>query len=321
MKKKIGLYAVLAALVILAAACGSSENALETAAASETTPASDAAVYEHENTSHEEVSLIDCIHSDSRSFRIYDDMSSEYETEGRLMAGVVTHHLLAGRMISGFFKTAAAARSDDIETVVIVAPMHYPERDMLCTTLSDWNTDLGRVSTDREISERFIAELGAVSDDDMLEKDHSAAVLMPFVRYYFPEAKTACLLVSGRSEPIISADIAQLLREMAAEKNCLFVFSIDFSHYLDPDMTAEMDSITLDAVMSRDTELISRMTDDNLDTPRGMCAFIELCSLMGWDITELDHSDSLKESGLPYNSASFGEGLTSYFIFGGTEKQ
>lgn len=264
--------------------------------------------------------LLSCDFYDERTFAVHDKISEAYDIDGKLLGGVVTHHLLAGKMIAGFFKTAAENRGDEIETVVIIAPMHYPEEDMLCTSERSWQTPYGKTETDGELTERFISELGAAEDSEMLVRDHSASSLLPYVKYYLPNAKAACLLISGQADKTVPQKTAELLKEMSEDKSCLFVFSIDFSHYLPPEKTEEMDKITLEAVMSRDLDRIAEMTDDNMDSPRCMCTFLELMDMLGGNVRDVDHGNSLSMSDVPYTKASFGEGLTSYFVFVGTER-
>ncbi len=262
--------------------------------------------------------LLSCDFYDERTFAVHDKISEPYDIEGRLLGGVVTHHLLAGKMIAGFFKSAAKNRGDEIETVVIIAPMHYPEEDMFCTSSLSWQTPFGKAETDREITERLVSELGAAEDSEMLVHDHSASSLLPYLKYYLPDAKVACLLISGRADKAAPKKTAELLKDISEDKNCLFVFSIDFSHYLPPEKTEEMDKITLEAVLSRDLESIAEMTDDNMDSPRCMCTFLELMDMLDGTVHEADHGNSLSMSDVPYTKATFGEGLTSYYVFTGT---
>lgn len=261
--------------------------------------------------------LLECNYYDEQSFIQHDRASQAYAAEGRLAAGVVTHHLTAGRMISAFMKTAAENRGDEIETVVITAPMHYPEDSELCTSFSDWRTPYGTAETDREIAELFVSELGAEENDRMAEYDHSVSALVPYVKYYLPEARVCCLLVSGQADKAAPGRISELYTELYAEKNCLFLFSIDFSHYLSPERAEEMDAITRKAAEEYDIMRISEMNDDNMDSPRCMCAFLELVHGLGGELCELDHGNSLGESGLSDTGAYPPGGITSYFVFGG----
>lgn len=257
--------------------------------------------------------LLECRYFDEEEFFIYDRRGAAYPCGGEVRCGVVPHHLTAGHMISGFFKTAA--QNADPETVVIVAPMHYPSDHKLCTSETAWATPWGAMETDPEITALFTERLGAVIDDEMLQHDHSASAHIPFARYYFPNAKSACLLVSPNESKDFPERLAALLQEIAELKSCLFVFSIDFSHYLSPEAASLHDSETLGAVLAGDTDAIERMTNDNVDTPYCLSAFVRLSNLLGTEITAADHSNTAEVLDYPYNEAIFPEGVTSYFVY------
>lgn len=261
--------------------------------------------------------LLECCFYDEKDFNLFDSQSKTYDTDSDIRCGVVPHHLLAGRMIAGFFKTAAQNNSD-IDTVVIVAPIHENGDDKLCTTKSDWKAPDGILENDTDFSERFITQLGAVENDETLQSDHSACALIPFVKHYLPSSSVSCLLVAGNAGKDMPDKISELLSDFAEDKNCLFVFSVDFSHYLEPEDTMMHDEETLEAVMNSDLERIAYMTNDNMDSPICIGTFLRLTNDCGWTVTKLDHSNSLEISQLPYTHPSFENGLTSYFVFAGT---
>lgn len=258
--------------------------------------------------------LLECRYFDEEEFFIYDRRGAAYPADGEVRCGVVPHHLTAGHMISGFFKTAAETVTET-ETVVIVAPMHYPSDRTLCTSEKAWATPWGVGETDAEIAALFKERLGAVCDDEMMQLDHSASAHIPFVKYYFPDARSACLLVSPNESGDFPARLAALLSEIAELKSCLFVFSIDFSHYLSPEAADLHDSETLSAVLAGNTDAIERMTNDNVDTPYCLSAFVRLADLLGTKITAADNSNTARVLDYPYNEAIFPEGVTSYFVY------
>lgn len=298
--------------VLLLSGCAESDNISVSQSCTESTEAS---VNASDESASESFGQLECLYYSERDFGVFDSMSSPYDIDGELMCVTVPHHLLAGKMISSAFKTAAATR-ENIETAVIVAPIHEPQGDDVCTTLSDWNTPFGALENDRELSVRFSAELGAAYDDRMLQTDHSASGLIPFVRCYFPGAKVSCLLVSGQADSDIPRRISELLCEISEEKDCFFIFSTDFSHYLEPHEAERMDEETCRAVLERDITAISAMTNDNTDSPPTLEAFVRLSELSGCRTVQLDHGNSLSVSGVPYGSSTYPDGVTSYFVFG-----
>ena len=258
--------------------------------------------------------LLQCRYHDERDFRTYHERSEVYPYSGEIISGVVPHHLTAGYMISGFFKTAAESRQD-IETVVILAPLHYSSDKMLITSDKGWAAPYGTVSCDNEASEVFVDRLGAQKDDEMLQYDHSASSHIPFVKYYLPDAEVACLLVSPKADKDTPQRIADALFELSQQKECLFLFSIDFSHYLTPDEADKNDADTLAAVMAGDTDLIERMKNDNVDSPYFLSAYVRLSQAFGGTLTAADNSNTCKLLELPFNSNSFPDGVTSYFVY------
>lgn len=259
---------------------------------------------------------LECLFYDENSFNISVSSGKSYDTEGETLTGIIPHHLLAGNMIANFFKTVSE-KSTDIETVVLVAPIHLNQQNKMATTYSDWATPTGVLNCEKDFAERFKNELGAVPDNDLLREDHSASSLIPYIKYYLPDVSVSCLLISSFADDIAIRNTANLFKELTEVKKCLFVFSVDFSHYLVPDETDKMDRITMEAVLSGNIEMISKMGDSNMDSPNCVIAFLRLNELLNYNTTKLDHSNSLKISGLPYNQDSFSEGLTSYFVFSG----
>lgn len=262
-------------------------------------------------------SLLKCNFYDEREFNLFDIQSEPYDVDNEIWCGVVPHHLVAGKMTASFFKAASQNRKNEIDTVVIIAPIHEPKNNKICTTLSDWKAPTGTLSTDKDLSEKFITKLNAATDDEMLQSDHSASALIPFVKYYFPSASVACLLISRTADDDTPERVSELLSEFSKEKNCLFVFSVDFSHYLNPDEAEKHDDETLKAVMDYDLESISKMGNNNMDSPYCVSTFLRLNNILNGQVKLLDHSNSFEILGLPYTHPSFKDGVTSYFIFAG----
>jgi AmmeMemoRadiSam system protein B len=263
--------------------------------------------------------LLSCDFHDRGDFDIYTVQAEIYEVDGKIISGVIPHHLLAGQMIASFFKTAAENRQlEPVETIIIIAPMHYDDTNtVLCTTLSDWAAPFGITRTEQGFSECFISNLGAEICDYNMQKDHSAAALIPFVKHYFPEAAVACLLIEANAPFDLPERLAPLLAEFAEEKNCLFLFSVDFSHYLKPSQTAQKDEESRAAIFENDTGRIAFMTNAHMDSPKSIITFLKLNELLSLQLRELGHSNSLKVSGIPYPHPAYDEGLTSYFVFAG----
>lgn len=259
-------------------------------------------------------SLSECIYYDEDMFHVYTSGAGEYKTEQEILCGVAPHHLTAGHMIAGLYETAAESR-ENTDTVVIVAPLHYMEKGTTCTSYNGWGTAFGALDCDKELSQMFSDRLGADNNPDLMEFDHAISSHIPFIKYFFPESQIACLLVSPDEKGDFPQKLSDTLYEMSEMKDCLFVFSIDFSHYLSPEEAEENDRETLEAVLSGDTAAIESFRNDNVDTPYGLSTYVRLSEKLGGEIICADNSHTQKIVGTPYSEISYPEGVTSYFVF------
>jgi len=257
-----------------------------------------------------------CDDYDDDTLRRAAQQAVVYDAGGVPLCGTVPHHQPAASMIASFFKTARDSRPG-IDTIVFAAPLHDGSNAGLLTTRRGWRTPYGDLPPDTETSERFIRELGAEINDSLLLREHSISAVMPFAAAYFPDAAVACLLVSGLENPDTARRIAALLASVAETRDCLFVFSVDFSHFLPPEETEICDEQTRAAVLAGDLASIARMGNDNTDSPVCVSVFVQLTGLLGGQVREFDHGNSLLLSGLPPSHPAFAGGLTSYFVFMG----
>ncbi|MCL2020028.1 MAG: AmmeMemoRadiSam system protein B [Oscillospiraceae bacterium] len=265
--------------------------------------------------------LLECLFHEQKDFDIYVSQAQIYEiyeTNSAIKSGVVPHHLLAGRMIASFFKTAALT-SPDTETVIIVAPIHEAKGTVAATSYSSWATPYGVLYNEQGFTERLADELSANICEFTAENDHSVSALIPFVKYYFPDVTVAYVLVEANAADDFPEKAASLFAEFAKEKNCLFVFSVDFSHYLGPGQIGDRDNETRKAIIEDDRAAIARMTNANIDSPKAILTFLGLNSLSELTLHELEHSNSLEISGIAFPHPTYNEGLTSYFVWAGTK--
>lgn len=306
-------------LILLSAACGcrydTGENAVSavTSEADKTEAETDSATVKLPPSGR----LIPCPYYDRNSFSNHTSEIDGYAVDGEIFCGTVPHHLLAGRLISGFLKTAAESRPQT-DTVLVTATMHFTEENPICTSLCDWETPFGTLECDTALTEQLIAETGAVCDDDMAALDHGISALIPYIKHYFPDSRIAFLLVDEKADKDIPDRLAELYSAID-DKDCLFLFSADFSHYLPAHETERHDLETIDAVAERDYVKISAMTDDNVDSPYVLGTFLRLTEKCGAEPVLLDRSNSMQISGVPYSEKAYPEGLTSYLVFAGTE--
>jgi AmmeMemoRadiSam system protein B len=226
---------------------------------------------------------------------------------GSIAGGVVPHHLLAGKMIAQFFRTLSESSPG---AIVIIGPNHNRiGMSKLHTSSLDWATAFGIVETDREITGSLISELGASENTELMETEHSISSLVPYFRYYMPGTKIVPILLHGNYTVAESQKLGKFLAGiMKGNPDIAVVASVDFSHYLDADTADKMDKITLEAILSRDTISISRMGNDNIDSPPSILSLLfvmDEIGAIGPEIIAHDNSFGITGTGA--------ECTTSYF--------
>lgn len=236
-----------------------------------------------------------------------------YPLKGELLAGVVPHHLLAGSMIASFFQTAAAGQ---YETVVFVAPSHYPTENRVITALGGWQTPWGVLENDLSVTNSFLknGQIGARADEANMQLDHAVTGLAPFVKYYLPDVKVSALLLGNRLEQERVEAVASALYALSRSKRLLVVASADFSHYLTPSQGRERDAITRKALEELDYRAIAGFDDKNVDSPQALTVFLRYMELSGvGGVTFLENASAEAFLGLPQGDPLYAQGITTYF--------
>jgi len=201
-----------------------------------------------------------------------DYASQSVVSDQHIRGGIVPHHLLADRMIASFFQTISGEKP---EIIIIIGPNHQGIGvKNVHTGPWNWQTPFGILETDKEIVGRLIEAKIADYSFTLLEEDHSISALIPYIKYYFPEAKVVALLVHGVYSLENSRQLGRDIYDLIKDENYLFLASVDFSHYLPPAVSDRMDEITLRALENRDLTMISRMNNDFLDSPPSIVSLL-----------------------------------------------
>ena len=300
--------ALCCGLMILSAACGCKNDTYSESVTTELPVTEKIAAEKYIPKSKP----LPCQYYDRNTFSVHTSGIEEYACSGEIFCGTVPHHLLAGKLIAGFLKTAASSRSHT-DTIVVTATMHFTRNNPVCTSLRGWETPFGTLECDNELTELLIDETNAVCDDDMAELDHGISALIPYIKYYFPDSEIAFVLVDEKADKDIPDRLSKLYSSF--EKDCLFLFSADFSHYLPAHETEKRDNETMKAVAEKDFEKIAAMTDDNVDSPYVLGTFLRLAEMQDAEPVLLDRSNSMLISGIPYTPEIYPDGLTSYLVY------
>lgn len=216
----------------------------------------------------------------------------EYYFSEKVSAGVVPHHTTAAELISGFFE--ACSEKGVYDTIIIISPNHEGDLAGVVTSLSGFNTGSG-VYCDTDIINEVCENFDNITlNDERMEAEHSASVLMPYVNYYFPKAKVAPFLVSRTLSMDETLLLAETIENAAknSEKKVLLLCSIDFSHFLSPEKAALNDIKTKEAILSKDYLQIHNFSNNFVDSPASLIIFLHYLESLGKSLIIIDNTDS-----------------------------
>ncbi len=173
--------------------------------------------------------------------------------EGRVGAILSPH---AGFGYSGDLAAAAwkAASSGSYSSVVVLSPRHRAEEASVYLPEADWfDCPLGAARVDAELLAE-IEDCGTIFERSDIPhfEEHGVELQLPFLRYLFPEASIAPLLLGRPSPAAVKALASALALVLAEREDCLLVISADLSADADPARAAYRSDILLNAVARGD---------------------------------------------------------------------
>jgi AmmeMemoRadiSam system protein B len=155
----------------------------------------------------------------------------------------------AGYIYSGPIAASAYAQliplRNEIHRVVLLGPCHRVPLSGLATSSADYfETPLGRIAIDRELSDRVL-QLPQVQEFDLTHaQEHSLEVQLPFLQQTLEEFSLLPLVVGEAS----GAEVHEVLETVWGGDETLIVISSDLSHYHDYRTARSMDAATCDAI-------------------------------------------------------------------------
>ncbi len=217
--------------------------------------------------------MIRCIYYNDAEFMQSIRIANKQEPHtGDIAGGIVPHHLLACDLIASFFKTLS---NGDYDCVVVIGPNHKREGShMINTALEKWSTPFGVLEPDDKLIKSITGIKASESKTRLLEEEHSISSIVPYIKYYLPNAKIVPIILHGNYGMKNSIELGHKIFSSISQKKALVIASVDFSHYLTPEKADKMDEITLRALKAWDISAISQMTNDNMDSPPSIMTFL-----------------------------------------------
>ena len=173
---------------------------------------------------------------------------------------IVPHHLLATDMIAN---TYAYAANGKYQNIVVLSPDHFSTgKTEVSVTDRDFATVFGTVATNQEITHK-LKTLSFVGDGDFFYREHGLGAQLPFIKYYFPQAKVIAITFKPTTSQDKLDQIIAILKQSLGPDS-LIIQSTDFSHYLSPKEAELKDVETIKAI--NDNQVLSLNQPANIDS-------------------------------------------------------
>lgn len=200
----------------------------------------------------------------------------------------------------------------DLETLIIFSPAHrYAVESFALPTDDAWEIPTGNVLTDKEAVEK-IKNMGGEYCDAAFINEHSIEVQLPFIKYYFPNAKIVPILVGGADYKTLS----NIISEFWEDEKIGFIISSDLSHFRNKQEAMCTDNVTAD--------MIEKSAPENI-MPEQACGYKAVSAIVNfarernYSLIRVGMSDSSEKSGdttsvVGYGSWYLAEEERIYFL-------
>jgi len=189
---------------------------------------------------------------------------------GQVKALIVPH---AGYMYSGQIAADAYKQIEGevFESVVVIAPFHGFFKGVTVYPGDAYETPLGVIPIDRELSEALASKHPSVYSSTVGHTgtggrgEHSLEVQLPFLQLVLGKFNLVAMIMGDQEESTIRA-AAEVLAAALKGKNVLMVASTDLSHFHSDKVARKLDKNFEDALASYDTnKIIHSVTSRNAE--------------------------------------------------------
>jgi hypothetical protein len=187
------------------------------------------------------------------------------QVENKNVVGLIApHHDLAANYTAELFQKIGKR---NIKTVIVAGPNHTNSgAGNIITGLVTYNCLNNQINPDTELVTKLIQDKIADSDISRLSTEHSIYNVMPYINYYFPEAKIVPIILSGRVTETQAKQLGEYLANYLND-GTIIIGSVDFSHYLTTEQANTNDIVSRAAVLNRDYTKLYSLNNDYLDSP------------------------------------------------------
>jgi AmmeMemoRadiSam system protein B len=223
----------------------------------------------------------------------------------RVCGGIVTHHFLASGLMVRFF--AGLRGQPSPETIILLGPNHFHQglADISISSLP-WKTPFGVLQTDRQLVRQITKAIQLPEDTEAFTGEHSVGVLIPFLKYYFPQSRVVPVLIDVNADTKRLHQLRDVLSARMMNPKTLLLLSMDFSHDSVAAIADARDEQAQAVISSMDASKTEGLW---VDCRKGLWLLLESLKGPGCDRVQInEHTNSAQLTGKPDQP-----NVTSYF--------
>ncbi len=185
-------------------------------------------------------------------------------SEERKIVGAVVPH--AGYIYSGYeagYVYYELSKQKKPEAVVIVGPNHHGLGSLVAVSMQDWETPLGIVKNDRELSERFYKNCGIIDlNEEAHAYEHSIEVQLPFLQFIYEDFKFVPISLALQDLDV-AREVAECIVNNSKDRDIIVLASSDFTHYESVESAKAKDMLAIEKILSMDEKGFLKVVYEN----------------------------------------------------------
>lgn len=224
-------------------------------------------------------------------------------------AVIVPH---AGLVYSGRLAFEGINQLDkNIKNIFIFAPAHRVGFDGLALTSYDaWQTPLGDIEVNQEITQELKEKFNAQVYDEALENEHSIEIQVPIIQSVFENVKIIPVLVGQESPETIEKIISFYYQK--PENG--FVISSDLSHFLKNDEAKKVDNVTAQMIETKNTNNFHPQQACGMT---GILGLVKFAEQNNFSLIRIDMTNSAQTTGDTQSVVGYG----CWFLYEGEKNE
>lgn len=187
----------------------------------------------------------------------------------RITSVMVPHHDIVAKQRSEMF--SLLSKKTNPQTIILASTNHYNQGGAeIQTTSRTLSTKYGEISIDPQMFNLAVS-LGAIDTPATFSAEHGISTILPDVKRYFPNAKLLPLIIKDTTD---TNQLAAFFDNVYNQHpDCLFIASVDFSHY-QPYILSELhDDLSIRALYNADSD--AALTKAEVGEPHILWSAIE----------------------------------------------